>query len=123
MNNKQANRLSGSQLRDLKVIVKFVSLYCRQKHCDRLRLPVELPPELAVLVPKGINLCNECADLLLYGIQKRKNCPLDPKPTCKNCRIHCYNGDYREKIRAIMAYSGRQMVIRGRLDYLWHYFF
>jgi hypothetical protein len=22
-----------------------------------------------------------------------------------------------------MAYSGRKMVLRGRLDYLWHYYF
>ena len=25
-------------------------------------------------------------------------CPLDPKPTCKNCKIHCYAPENRAKI-------------------------
>jgi hypothetical protein len=52
------------------------------------------------------------------------NCPLEAeKPTCKHCRIHCYDKTHREKVREIMSYSGRKLMMRGRLDYLWHYFF
>ena len=57
-----------------------------------------------------------------HGVKKRLACPLDPKPTCKSCHIHCYTPEQRQKIREIMAYSGRRMIMRGRLDYLWHYF-
>ena len=67
--------------------------------------------------------CSECRGLLEHGLEKRRTCPLEPKPTCKNCRIHCYSREYRAKIREIMAFSGRKMILRGRLDYLWHYFF
>lgn len=39
---------------------------------------------------------------------------------CKHCPDHCYYPTYREQIRKVMAFSGRQMVVRGRLDYLDH---
>jgi hypothetical protein len=56
-------------------------------------------------------------------MKKRALCPLDPKPACKDCHIHCYTKEYRQQIRTIMAYSGKRMILRGRLDYLWHYYF
>jgi hypothetical protein len=56
-------------------------------------------------------------------MEKRRRCPLDPKPSCKNCHIHCYSKEYRAQIREIMAFSGRRLILRGRLDYLWHYLF
>ena len=122
MEIKETCTLSGEQLKDLNVILQFVHLYCRNKHKDRDRSDVELP-ELNIAGSAKKALCSECAELLLYGIQKRMKCPLDPKPTCKNCHVHCYSREYRAKIREIMAYSGRRMVLRGRLDYLWHYYF
>ena len=67
-------------------------------------------------------ICLECAELLEHGMKKRAACPLDPKPTCKSCHVHCYTPEQRQKVREIMAYSGRRMILRGRLDYLWHYF-
>jgi len=122
MNRQEETVFSDKQLLDLKVVVEFVSLYCQNKHSARARLKTELPPELAILLAKDVALCNDCSDLLSYGIRKREKCPLDPKPACKNCHVHCYSGEYRAKIKEIMAYSGRKMVLRGRLDYLWHYF-
>ncbi|MBT0663787.1 nitrous oxide-stimulated promoter family protein [Geobacter pelophilus] len=123
MKTNNSHQLPSKQVKDLKVIVAFVSLYCRKKHHDREKVVVALPSEVGPKVSGGVNLCAVCAELVAYGIQKRKKCPLDPKPSCKNCRIHCYSGEYRARMKEIMAYSGRQMVMRGRLDYLWHYFF
>jgi len=39
---------------------------------------------------------------------------------CKHCPEHCYAPRYRAQIREVMRYSGPRLVLRGRLDYLWH---
>lgn len=94
------------QDKDIKVLVTFIGVYCRGKHQTR----------------KG-ELCAECAEFLRYAEMKRRKCPLDPKPDCKKCPIHCYGKAQRAKIREVMGYSGRRLLLRGRLDLLWHYFF
>jgi hypothetical protein len=115
--------LDKHQVADLKVLVRFVELYCSSRHRGTARTFEELPPEMAVVFRKPPVLCPECAELVCHGIQKRIKCPLDPKPSCKKCSIHCYSSEYRARVREIMAFSGRRMILRGRLDYLWHYFF
>jgi hypothetical protein len=94
------------QEKDIKVLATFIDVYCRGKHGSR----------------KG-ELCAECEELLRYAETKRRKCPLDPKPTCKHCPIHCYGKVQRAKIREVMGYSVRRLMLRGRLDLLWHYFF
>ncbi|WP_224958919.1 nitrous oxide-stimulated promoter family protein [Geomonas subterranea] len=94
------------QEKDIRVLETFIGCYCRGKH----------------KTPKGA-LCEECSELLAYARVKREKCPLDPKPTCKHCHVHCYGKAQRARIREIMAYSGKHLLLRGRLDLLWHYFF
>lgn len=94
------------QEKDVKLLATFIGSYCRGKHKS----------------PKG-ELCTDCADLLRYAGARRCNCPLDPKPACKHCPVHCYSKARREAIREVMGYSGRRLLLRGRLDLLWHYFF
>ncbi|RNC70649.1 MAG: nitrous oxide-stimulated promoter family protein [Desulfuromonadales bacterium] len=116
-------QFTRDQQKDLKVIIDFVRVYCHARHERAGRAPFELPQEMTRHYGKGVDLCPECAGLLAHGITKRRICPLDPKPSCKHCRIHCYSREYRAKIREVMGFSGRRMIMRGRLDYLWHYFF
>ncbi|HEY5512085.1 MAG TPA: nitrous oxide-stimulated promoter family protein [Geomonas sp.] len=99
-------KLKRKQEQDLGVLGTFVGTYCRGKHATH----------------KG-RLCPDCAELLAYAELKRRSCPLDPKPSCKHCHIHCYTKERRALIRDVMAYSGRRLLLRGRLDLLWHYFF
>ncbi len=115
--------LTTRQLDDLKIMATFIRVYCHARHDRTSLVDAELPEELRPAFRKGLLLCPDCAALLAHGILKRRKCPLDPKPTCKACHIHCYSKEYRAKIREIMAFSGRKMILRGRLDYLWHYFF
>jgi len=119
MQNTTMEQFTKAQKKELRVLINFVRVYCRAKHKDGLKGKVELN----CLYGKGPHLCGECAGLVEYAVVKRRNCPLDPKPSCKNCHIHCYGKDYRARIREVMAFSGRLMVLRGRLDYLWHYLF
>lgn len=107
------------QLKDIKLIGKFVEVYCAGRHGAAERLPFKLPAGLGKRC-----ICQECALFMTYAIAKRMKCPLEAeKPSCKHCRIHCYGRAEREKAREIMAYSGRKLIMRGRLDYVWHYLF
>lgn len=111
--------LTKHQKKDIRLIGKFVEVYCAGKHGAVERSPFALPADLG---PRQV--CPDCAGFMAYAIAKRMKCPLEAeKPTCKHCRIHCYGKTEREKVREIMAYSGRRLMMRGRLDYVWHYFF
>ncbi len=112
-------QFTNAQKNDLKVLINFVRVFCRAKHDERPGTEVGTEG----IVGRNVLLCPECAALVAYALAKLRKCPLDPKPSCKNCHIHCYSKEYRARIREIMAFSGRRMIMRGRLDYLWHYFF
>lgn len=116
-------QFTRKQQKDLKILIDFVRVYCHARHDRAKRASFELPGELQGSYRRGVAICPECARLLAHGIEKRRKCPLDPKPSCKQCHIHCYSKEYRAKIREVMAFSGRRMLTRGRLDYLWHYLF
>jgi len=111
--------LTKYQKKDIRLIGKFVEVYCAGKHGAQERSPFQLPEELGQR-----KLCRECAAFMEYAVSKRLKCPLEAeKPSCKHCRIHCYGKQQRDKVREIMGYSGRRLMLRGRLDYVWHYFF
>ena len=111
--------LTKLQKKDIRLIGKFVEVYCAGKHGMGARPPFILPAGLGER-----SLCPECATFMQYAVARRLKCPLEAeKPTCKHCRIHCYNKANLEKVKEIMAYSGMKLMLRGRLDYIWHYFF
>lgn len=111
--------INRQQKNDIRLIGKFVETYCSGKHSGSTRKACSLPADLGHRL-----LCSDCTDFLQHAVMKRLNCPLeDEKPSCKRCRIHCYAAPHRENVREIMAYSGRKLIMRGRLDYLWHYLF
>ncbi|MBI1921598.1 MAG: nitrous oxide-stimulated promoter family protein [Geobacter sp.] len=116
-------QFTSQQIKDMKILASFVRVYCKAKHASVDPVSVELPEALAASFRKGLSLCPNCAGMIAYALERRRKCPLDPKPSCKHCRIHCYSKEYRAKIKEIMGFSGRRMIFRGRLDYLWHYFF
>jgi hypothetical protein len=92
--------------KDQFILEQFVNIYCEGKH-----------------EASNGQLCADCDDLLSYSLQRLQRCPQDPKPACKHCEIHCYKPVYRDRIRDVMRYSGKRLLLRGRLDLLWHYLF
>lgn len=111
--------MTKQQKSDIRLIGKFVEVYCDGKHAGIERRTFLLPEKLGER-----RMCAECAGFMAYAVARRLNCPLEAeKPSCKHCRIHCYGKEQRDKVRAVMAYSGRKLMLRGRLDYVWHYFF
>lgn len=101
------------------MLARFVRLYCVGRHGAISRSNVPLSPCGGALL-----LCPDCARLITYAVSKRLACPLEgEKPSCKSCRIHCYGDLERQKIREVMAFAGKRMIMFGRLDYLWKYLF
>ncbi len=79
--------------REKKMISQMIALYCRRNHHT-----------------KGV-LCPECAALNDYARARSEHCPfMVTKTFCVNCRVHCYKPDMREKIRAVMRFSGPRMI-------------
>ena len=95
----------GALDRELKVLNRFVEVYCRRHHGSNTDAP-----------------CVECNDLLDYARRRLEKCPYDPKPKCKDCSTHCYKPIYRQKTKAVMRFSGLYFVKGGRLDWLVRYF-
>ena len=70
----------------------MIELYCHKKH-------------------GGKNLCAECTELTEYARTRSDKCPfMETKTFCSNCKVHCYKPDMREKIRAVMRFSGPRML-------------
>ena len=73
----------------------MIALYCRKQHGGEREL------------------CPQCRELLEYALGRLKKCPFqEGKTTCAKCTVHCYRPDMREKIRAVMRYSGPRMLYR-----------
>lgn len=109
--------------RDLRTLARFIELHCRRRHCDSVRAPARLKThDVTAIHGRPLLLCAECTKLLAHSFVKRSSCPMDPKPACKHCPNHCYHPKYRAQIREVMKYSGRRMLLRGRVDYLFHLF-
>lgn len=108
--------------KDLRTLALFIRVYC-QDHHQGLQ-PVTLHGfDLKEIAGKDLALCPECTKLLTHAFVKRSHCPMDPKPMCKHCPEHCYHPTYRAKVQEVMRYSGKKMVLSGRVDYLLHLLF
>ncbi len=122
--DKRLGPLGRALRRDLKTLAKFVSLYCKHRHADRLRSPVTLKThDLTAIAGRPLSLCPACSELLAHAFVKRTHGPMHPTPACKRCRDHCYKPAFRLEIQRVMRYSGRELLLSGRLDYLLHILF
>ncbi len=115
--------LTRKELKDLKVLLQFTAVYCANRHTSDRTTVITAEPDLQSLPLHKFPVCKECSDFLLYAFERRLHCPLEDKPICKHCTVHCYKPDHREKVREIMRFSGQHLIKRGRFDLLWHYFF
>lgn len=110
--------------KDLRTLALFIRLYCDGQHAAEEKSIVTMRTvDVAAVHGRPVLLCAQCRKLLQYSFTMRMRCPYDPKPACKRCPAHCYAPSYRAQIRAVMRYSGRRLVLSGRLDYLIHLLF
>jgi hypothetical protein len=97
-------RLATSRLaRELETIRAMLRIACRDHHGT------------------AEGLCAECAALADYAAKRLALCPYGAdKPTCVNCRIHCYGPRQREQVREMMRYAGPRMMLRHPLLAIMH---
>jgi hypothetical protein len=108
--------------KDLRTLALFIRIYCRAHHESRNQVNIR-GFDLKEITGKSLELCPQCANLLHHAFVKRQHCTYDPKPACKDCPSHCYAKTYRQKIREVMRFSGRKLLLSGRLDYIFHLIF
>jgi len=89
-------RLASPRLaRELKTIEAMLRIACHDRHGT------------------AEGLCAECRALADYAAKRLALCPYGAdKPTCVNCRIHCYGTRQREQVRDMMRYAGPRMMLR-----------
>ena len=116
--------MKGNKLaRDIEVLAEFVEVFCVNKHSARDKSQWKsTSKEIEWKGNKDPLLCKECCELLNYAVMRRSLCPLDPKPPCKKCKIHCYSKEYRSKIREVMKFSGIYLIKHCRFDLILHFF-
>ena len=88
--------------REKVIVSRMIALYCRKNH-------------------GGKTLCPDCAALDAYARQRSDKCPfMETKTFCSNCRVHCYQPEMREKIRAVMRFSGPRMLFHHPIPAIRH---
>jgi hypothetical protein len=99
------NDLAARRLRrEWRTIDAMIALTCRGRHGGR----------------RGA-LCDPCAELRAYAERRLIRCPFGPdKPTCANCKVHCYKPEMRERVRDVMRYAGPRMLLRHPVLALLH---
>lgn len=87
------NDVEKKREQEKRIVSLMIRLYCKKKHGTRK------------------SLCPECQALNDYAILRSDKCPfMETKTFCSNCKVHCYETNMREKIRAVMRFSGPYMI-------------
>jgi len=90
--------------KEKRMVSEMIALYCRKNHGST----------------EG-TLCPECAELTDYARARSDRCPfMEEKTFCSNCKVHCYRPDMREKIRAVMRFSGPRMIFHHPIAAMHH---
>ena len=76
----------------------MIELWCRKNHGN-------------------LELCGECRELLDYSLGRLDRCKFgNAKTKCHKCPVHCDRPDMRERIRAVMRFSGPRMILHHPLE-------
>lgn len=74
-------------------VERMIRLYCRKKEGNK-------------------QLCPRCEKLLEYAHARLSRCPFgEKKSTCRQCTIHCYKPEMKERMREVMRYAGPRMLL------------
>ncbi len=94
--------IENKREREKRLVTQMIALYCRKKHGEK-------------------KLCRECRELSEYARSRSDKCPfMENKTFCSNCRVHCYKPKMREKIRAVMRFSGPRMIFHHPITAIRH---
>jgi hypothetical protein len=78
--------------RESRTVAVMIGLYCRGLH-------------------GSARPCAACSELMAYTNERLEQCPFqEGKTTCAKCPVHCFKPAMRDKIKAVMRYSGPRML-------------
>lgn len=99
---------------ELTTLTTFISQYCSDKHRDLPRKGRSITLKYAGEREEPLEalLCDECAEILDYGIARLQGCPFDDKPKCRQCPNPCYERPMWKKVAKIMSHTGMRMGLR-----------
>lgn len=118
------NLKDQSIIKDIATLINFTNVFCEKKHLSVPKKFLKLNGFLGDYLNKyNLILFKDCQNTLMHGVAKRILCPYEPKPACKRCPTMCYRNGYREKMKKIMKYSGFYFIKKGKLSYIYKYFF
>lgn len=88
------DKLEKKRENELKVVGLIIDLYCHHHHKTKKER------------------CENCEQLYQYAKKRIELCPfMETKTFCSNCKVHCYQKEYRSEIRKVMRYSGPRMLM------------
>ncbi len=93
-------------LKDTKILLEFIELYCKDKHENAKTKKLELSYRGEDLGQINFCLCPTCEDNFLYSYQRLQECPHEEKPRCRHCKNTCYEKPRYKTLAQIMRYSG-----------------
>ena len=101
------NKVEKKRQKEQYVVEEMIRLYCRKNHGKEGHA--------------SGGMCPECQKLADYAKQRSQKCPfMEQKTFCANCKVHCYKPEMREKIRAVMRFSGPRMLLYHPILAIWH---
>ena len=100
--NLTSQELIEKREREKTMVSDMIRVYCKGNH--------------AAYDKKNKCLCKECQALDDYARMRSDKCPfMETKTFCSNCKVHCYRPEMRERIRAVMVFSGPRMIFHHPL--------
>lgn len=99
---------------DSKTVLKFIQIYCDDKHKDSIKKHEELNlvyKEVDLHVNIKYTLCDVCKNTLLTCYKNLQSCPHEEKPSCRKCPKPCYERPDWKRVAKIMKYSGMKQGI------------
>lgn len=88
-----AKSIENKREYEKEIVSQMIALYCKKQHKTKH------------------GLCQACQELDAYAKQRSDKCPfMETKTFCSNCKVHCYKPEMRERIRAVMRFSGPRMI-------------
>lgn len=88
--------------REKRTVSQMIALYCAGNHSDAQKTETSFA---------GEPLCAQCKELDDYAVLRTERCrKMEVKTSCEQCENHCYAPEAREKVRAVMRYSGPRML-------------
>lgn len=90
--------------KEKQTVEQMIRLYCRKKE-------------------KNTTLCSDCEELLRYAHARLDRCPFgNAKSNCRQCTVHCYKPDMRERMKEVMRFSGPRMILYAPWKTIRHLF-